>query len=197
MILDAPECQGPTLMSAISIPQCGRVPSATRAQRHYPEEGTMTVTLEDRVEVLEGKVENLETWAGPGQNEALSRNLTEFREMVSGKFAKFDKAQEKQSQTLDIHTGKLNGLEESVRSLAFDMLAAKHAMKQFKEEVSGKLERLDDDVTGLKANVTGLKANVTGLKANVTGLKSDMAAFKVEVTGTLAEILDRLPPKAA
>ena len=143
----------------------------------------MTVTLEDRVEVLEGKVENLETWAGPGQNEALSRNLTEFREMVSGKFAKFDKAQEKQSQTLDIHTGKLNGLEESVRSLTFDMLAAKHAMKQFKEEVSGKLERLDDDVTGLKASVTGLK--------------SDMAAFKVEVTGTLAEILDRLPPKAA
>src|SRR6266700_88543 len=190
MILDAPECQGPTLMSAISIPQCGRVPSATRAQRHYPEEGTMTVTLEDRVEVLEGKVENLETWAGPGQNEALSRNLTEFREVVSGKFAKFDKAQEKQSQTPDIHTGKLNGLEESVRSLTFDMLAAKHAMKQFKEEVSGKLERLDDDVTGLKANVTGLKASVTGLK-------SDMAAFKVEVTGTLAEILDRLPPKAA
>ena len=63
------------------------------------------------------------------------------------------------------------------------MRAAKHDMKRFKEEVSGKLERLDDDVAGLKADVTGLM--------------SDMAEFKVEVTGTLAEILHRLPTKAA
>jgi len=38
---------------------------------------------------------------------------------------------------------------------------------------------------------------VTSLKTDVAGLKTDFAQFKVEVKGALAEILDRLPPKAA
>ncbi len=172
----------------------------------------MTVTLEDRVEVLEGKVENLET-------------LREFRRELTGKLAEFDKAQQKQSPTLDIHTGNLGGLEEATRSLDLDIILTKNQVKEFKEEVSGKFERLDndvtwlkdragrhdkllqalsadvanlgDDITGLTVKVDRLQADVTGLKADVTGLKGELAEFKVEVRGTLAEILYRLPPKAA
>lgn len=165
----------------------------------------MTVTLEERVEVLEGKVENLQV-------------LADFRREVNGKLARFDKAQEKQSQALDIHTGKLNGLESSAKGLKFDMLMAGGGAREFKEEVSGKLERLDNDITWLKGStgrhdtllealskdvadlgdgVTGLTVKADRLQADVNSLKSEVAEFKVEVRGTLAEILDRLPPKAA
>jgi chromosome segregation ATPase len=228
-------------MSAISIPQYGRVPGTTRAQRHYPEEGTMTVTLEDRVEVLEGKVEqNLEV-------------LTEFRREVNGKLDEFGRVQGKQAQTLDIHTGQLNGINKTVDGFRLELFAARNDRKELKNEVSGKLERLDNDVTRLQGDVTWLKGtvgkqdglvialsadvadlgeNVTGLRTDVNGLRNDvdglrndvdglrndvdglsvkvdklqvdvaglkteLTEFKVEVRGTLAEILDRLPPKAA
>jgi chromosome segregation ATPase len=242
-------------MSAISIPQYGRVPGTTRAQRPYPEEGTMTVTLEDRVEVLEGKVEqNLEV-------------LTEFRREVNGKLDEFGRVQGKQAQTLDIHTGQLNGISKTVDGFRLELFAARNDRKELKNEVSGKLERLDNDVTRLQGDVTWLKGtvgkrdglvialsadvadlgeNVTGLRTDVNGLKNDvnglrndvdglrndvdglrndvnelrkdvdglsvkvdklqvdvaglkteLTEFKVEVRGTLAEILDRLPPKAA
>jgi hypothetical protein len=35
------------------------------------------------------------------------------------------------------------------------------------------------------------------VKTDVAGLRGDLAEFKVEVRGTLAEILERLPAKAA
>jgi chromosome segregation ATPase len=180
----------------------------------------MTVTLEDRVEVLEGKVErNLEV-------------LTEFRREVNGKLDEFGQVQERQSRTLDIHTGKFNSFNESIGRLTLDKYTRDRDIKEFKEEVSGKLERLGndvarldrhvigddgllvainrdvlglrDDVNGLtikvdklQSDVTELKTDVAGLKTDVAGLKRELTEFKVEVRGTLAEILDRLPPKAA
>jgi chromosome segregation ATPase len=190
-----------------------RVPGTTRTRHRYPEEGTMTVTLEDRVEVLEGKVEkNLEV-------------LTEFRREVNGKLDEFGQVQERQSRTLDIHTGKFNNFNESIGKLTLDKYMRDRDIKDFKEEVSGKLERLGndvarldrhvigddgllvavnrdvlalrDDVNGLTIKVDKLQADVTELKTDVAGLKTELTEFKVEVRGTLAEILDRLPPKAA
>jgi chromosome segregation ATPase len=173
----------------------------------------MTVTLEERVEVLEGKVEkNLEV-------------LTEFRREVNSKLDEFGRAQAKQAQTLDIHTGKFNHFNESIGRLTLDKYTRDRDIRDFKEEVSGKLERLGndvarldhhvigddgllvginrdvlalrDDVNGLIIKVDKLQADVTELKADVAGLKTELTEFKVEVRGTLAEILDRLPPKAA
>jgi chromosome segregation ATPase len=228
-------------MSALSIPQYGRVPGTKRARRHYPEEGTMTVTLEDRVEVLEGKVEkNLEV-------------LADFRREVNSKLDEFGRVQVKQAQTLDMHTGKLTGMNKTVDGFRLELFVARNDRKEFREEMSGRLERLDSDVTRLqgdvtwlkgtagelhrqvigddgllvavssdvyklrddvngltvkvdklqvdvtelKADVAGLKTDVAGLKTDVAGLKAELTEFKVEVRGTLAEILDRLPPKAA
>jgi chromosome segregation ATPase len=222
----------------------------------------MTVTLEDRVEVLEGKVEkNLEV-------------LADFRREVNSKLDEFGRVQVKQAQTLDMHTGKLTGMNKTVDGFRLELFVARNDRKEFREEMSGRLERLDSDVTRLQGdvtwlkgtagelhrqvigddgllvavssdvadlgeNVTGLrtdvnglrndvnelrkdvdglsikvdklqvdvtelKTDVAGLKTDVAGLKTDVAAlktelteFKVEVRGTLAEILDRLPPKAA
>jgi chromosome segregation ATPase len=208
----------------------------------------MTVTLEDRVEVLEGKVEkNLEV-------------LADFRREVNGKLDEFGRVQVKQAQTLDIHTGKFNGLEQAARGRQREIFLLAADVTAFKNEASGKLERLDNDVarlqgdvtwlkstagkqdglvialsadvadlgenvTGLRTDVNGLrndvnelrkdvdglsikvdklqvdvtelKVDVTELKVDVAGLKAELTEFKVEVRGTLAEILDRLPPKAA
>jgi chromosome segregation ATPase len=201
----------------------------------------MTVTLEDRVEVLDGKAEkNLEV-------------LTEFRWEVNGKLDEFGQVQAKQAQTLDIHTGKFNSLEQAARGRQREIFLLAADVTAFKNEASGKLERLDNDVTRLQGdvtwlkgtaskqdglvialsadvadlgeNVTGLRTDVNGLrndvnelrkdvdglsikvdklqvdvtelKTDVAGLKAELTEFKVEVRGTLAEILDRLPPKAA
>jgi chromosome segregation ATPase len=220
-----------------------------RTRRRYPEEGTMAVTLEERVEVLEGKVENLETNAGPGRVDAHSGNLADLRRQFAG----FGEVQAKHSQTLDMHTGKFSGLERSMIELRFDVGVLKTGLKEFKEEVAGKLERLDNDVSALRRDLTGqdgvliglsadvialrtdvtelrtdvtelrtdvtalrtdvtelrtdvtelrtdvtkLQDDVTGLRTDVTKLQDDFTEFKVEVRGTLKEILERLPAKAA
>jgi len=167
----------------------------------------MTVTLEERVEVLEGKVDNLETWAGPGQNDAFSRNLTEFRQETNAKLAglttKVDKLQ-----------GDVTGLQADVTGLRTDVTGLQADVTGLRTDVTG----LRTDVTGLQADVTGLRTDVTGLKTEVTELKVDFVGFTNHVRGelagidntlysmrsdvkavkgTLAEILDRLPPKAA
>jgi chromosome segregation ATPase len=213
----------------------------------------VTLTLEARVEVLEDKVENLETNAGPGRVDAHAGNLADLRRQFTG----FGEAQAKHTRTLDIHTGKLNGLERSAIEIRFDVGTLKTGLNRMNDEVTGKLERLDNDVSGLRGDVTwlkghaekhegliialsadaaalkdeiaelrtdvngrldrldgdvaGLRTEVTGLRTEVTGLRTEvtdlrtevtdlrgeLSEFKVEVRGTLKEILDRLPAKAA
>ena len=62
-----------------------------------------------------------------------------------------------------------------------------------REEVSGKFERLDNSVAVLKTDVAGLKDNVTVVEVKVDQLQADMA----DVKGSLKEILNRLPARAA
>jgi chromosome segregation ATPase len=137
----------------------------------------MAATLDDRVELLERKVEHLadervkpleeqvpplaaqvkrlDTWSGPGQNEMLADNLADLRK----KFDNFGKVQARHTKTLKMLTGDVAGLKS--------------------------------DVAILKTDVAELKTDVAELKTDVAGLKTDM----VEVKGTLGEILDRLPPR--
>ena len=182
-----------------------------------PTQEARVEVLEVKVQTLEEKVENLETNAGPGRADAQSGNLAELRRQ----FAEFGEVQAKQSQSLDIVTGKFNGLKEASSDYAFKLVVLDSGVRQLRDEVSGKFARLDNDVAGLKGDfawlrgqfndddgllvglsremielrddVTGIKVKVDNLQSDVGELKSDMA----EVKGSLKEILDRLPAKAA
>lgn len=142
----------------------------------------MSATLEDRVTTLEGKMKAMEANPQPGQNDAFSTALIALRQEFQG----FSATQRKHGQTLDVHTGKLNGLAGGLTTLEFDLGIVRHELREFREETSGRMERLDGEVAALKGDVGTLKGDVGTLKDDMT-----------EVKGTLAEILDRLPPKAA
>jgi hypothetical protein len=132
----------------------------------------------ERIRTLEMRVERLETWAGPGQNEVLSMNLRALRADVAT-------LRRVQNQ----HTVLLGTLTRDVAGL--------------KDDVAG----LKDDVAGLKVDVAGLKVDVAALKVDVAGLKDDIAAVKADVAGlkgdvtelkiAVQEILRRLPPVSA
>ena len=166
--------------------------------------------LEVKVQTLEEKVENLETNAGPGRADAQSGNLAE----LCRQFAEFGEAQAKQSRTQDIHTAKISAIERASDQTRLEVHRFNSEIKNIRDEFSGALERLDNDVAGLRReiiaddgllvslnkdmillrdDVTGIEVKVDTLQADVSELKTDMA----EVKGSLKEILDRLPAKAA
>jgi outer membrane murein-binding lipoprotein Lpp len=134
--------------------------------------------LEVKVQTLEEKVENLETNAGPGRADAQSGNLAELRRQ----FAEFAEVQAKQSQSLDIVTGKFNGLKEASTDYAFKLVVLDSGVRQLKDEVSGKFARLDNDVAGLKGDFAWLRGqfNDGGL---LVGLSQDMMKLRDDVTG--------------
>jgi chromosome segregation ATPase len=125
-----------------------------------------------RIGTLEDKVHQLETWAGPGQNEGLSRNIIAFRKETNR---------------------KLDGLTKDVAELKTNVAGLQTDVAELKTNVAG----LQTDVAELKTNVAGLQTDVAELKTDVAELKTNLADFTVEVRGALAEILDRLPPNVA
>ena len=151
----------------------------------------------------------METSAGPGSADAQPGDLAVLRRQ----FAEFGDVQAQQSRTLDIHTGKLNALERDSRQSKLEMHLVKSTLTAVREEFSGRFERLDQDVAWLRGqyndggllvglsqdmqqlrdDVTGIEVKVDTLQANVGMLQADMA----EVKGSLKEILNRLPAKAA
>src|ERR1035438_8371143 len=181
-------------------------------------------TAEDRVGMLEVRVRTLETWAGPGQTEALAEGQRKIR----ADLAKIQKTQDRHSRLLgrltsdvDILQGDVAGLKGDVAGLKGDVAGLKGDVaglradvevlkgdvaglradvEVLKGDVAGlkaDVEVLKGDVAGLKADVAGLKADVAGLKADFAGLKADVAELRsdmAEVKGTLQEILRRLPP---
>jgi len=171
-----------------------------------------TRTIEQRVTGLEelvkplvplpGRVKNLETNAGPGQNEALSANIVEFRTETNAHFAEVKKklkelgvVQDQQTRLvqrnaklIDDQLFMIGGLKDNMREFQVELA-------DFKTEVTDEITTLKTDVSGLKTDVSGLKGDMTEVKADVAGLKGELTEFKLEVRGTLAEILDRLPPR--
>jgi chromosome segregation ATPase len=97
---------------------------------------------EDRLGALEVRVGNLETWAGPGQAEALAEGQRALRADVA-----------KVRQTQDRHTRMLADLTADVSEL--------------KTRVSG----LETDVAGLKSDVATLKSDVATLKSDMAEVK--------------------------
>jgi chromosome segregation ATPase len=146
----------------------------------------------ERIRTLEMRVERLETWAGPGQNEVLSVNLRALRADVVV-------LRRVQNQ----HTVLLEELSEDVSRLKADVAVLKDDVTGLKSDVT----ELKDAVAELRADVTGLKTDVTGLKDDVAGLRRVQSQHTI-VLGTLAqdvtelkssvqEILRRLPPAPA
>ena len=151
----------------------------------------------------------METNTGPGSADAQPGDLAVLRRQ----FAEFGAVQAQQSRTLDIHTGKLNALERDSRQSKLEMHLVKSTLTAVREEFSGRFERLDQDVAWLRGqyndggllvglsqdmqqlrdDVTGIEVKVDTLQANVGTLQADMA----DVKGSLKEILNRLPAKAA
>ena len=144
----------------------------------------------------------METSAGPGSADAQPGDLAVLRRQ----FAEFGDVQAQQSRTLDIHTGKLNALERDSRQSKLEMHLVKSTLTAVREEFSGRFERLDQDVAwlrgqyndggllvGLRQDMQQLRDDVTGIEVKVDTLQADMA----DVKGSLKEILNRLPAKAA
>jgi chromosome segregation ATPase len=131
-------------------------------------------TIEERLGTLDMRVDNLETWAGPGQAEALAEGQRELR----ADLAKVRQTQDRHTRMLADLISDVAGLKTSVSVLEADNASLKTSFAT-----------LQADVVGLKADVATLQADVTTLKTDVAGLTADMA----EVKGTLAEILRRLP----
>jgi chromosome segregation ATPase len=163
----------------------------------------MNALLEDRVAILEGKVERLEANPQPGQNKAFSDSFQEVRADIKELRTDFKKfaavqtehtqsleevrrVQNEQGTTLAIHTGQLAKIDSDLNELNLEISSLRYRTQEFKDETTGRLTRLDLDVAGLKGDVTGLKGDVAVLKGDM-----------VEVKGVLAEILDRLPAKGA
>jgi chromosome segregation ATPase len=106
-------------------------------------------TIEARLGTLEVRVDNLETWAGPGQAQALAEGQRELRAELA-----------KVQQTQDRHTRMLADLISDVSGL--------------KTDVAG----LKTEVASLKTEVASLKTDVAQLKTDVAQLKTDVAEIK-------------------
>jgi phosphatidate phosphatase APP1 len=92
-------------------------------------------SIEERLRTVEVRVDNLETWAGPGQAGALAEGQRALRADVA-----------RIRQTQDRHTRMLAGLETDVATLKTDVATLK------------------TDVATLKTDVATLKTAVTEIK---------------------------------
>jgi len=167
-------------------------------------------TIEQRVTGLEelvkplvslpGRVQNLETNAGPGQNEALSANIAEFRSETNTHFAEVKKKLKELGVVQDQQTTLLNRHSRMLDDALLLICRTKDDLKEFRIEVTDFKTEVTEEIGTLKGDVSTLKGDVSTLKGDVSTLKGDVAELKTgmtEVKGALAEILDRLPAKGA
>jgi len=144
------------------------------------------------VQTLEEKVENLDTNGGPGRAEAQSGDLAELRRQ----FAEFGEIQAQQSRTLDIHTGKLNALDRASNTAKIEMHVVRSGTSAVREEFSGRFERLDHDVAGLKGDFAWLRGQfndgglLAGLSQDMTKLRDDVTVVEVKVDTLQADVAE-------
>lgn len=120
------------------------------------------------------RVERLETWAGPGQTEALSVNIRAIRADVVA----------------------LRGVQKKHGTQLDELTRDSARLKADVGELKGDVAVLTADVAVLKADAAVLKADVAVLKADVGELKGDVGVLKADVGAlrvAVAEILRRLP----
>jgi outer membrane murein-binding lipoprotein Lpp len=132
---------------------------------------------------LEDRVERLETWAGPGQIEALAEGQQAIRTDIA-----------KLQVTVNRHEKLLVRIARDVGTLKGDVGTLKGDVGTLKGDVGtlkGDVGTLKGDVGTLKADVDTLKGDVAVLKTDVAVLKTDVAVLKTDV-GTLKTDVDTL-----
>jgi hypothetical protein len=88
-------------------------------------------TVEERLGTLEVRVENLETWAGPGQVQALAEGHRELRADLA-----------RVQQTQDRHTRMIADLISDVSGLKTDVAGLKTDVADLKRGMTEVLRRL-------------------------------------------------------
>jgi hypothetical protein len=83
-------------------------------------------TVEDRLKDLEVRVDHLETWAGPGQAEALAEGQRQLR----AEFAKMRVTQDRHTRMLTEITADVSGLKTDVAGLKTDMADVKSTVQE-------------------------------------------------------------------
>jgi septal ring factor EnvC (AmiA/AmiB activator) len=109
--------------------------------------------VNEQIKALQVRVSKLETWAGPGQADALSTGVRALRTDV----ADIRRVQRQ-------HTGLLSALNRDVAGL-----------KRVQDQHTALLGGLDQDVASLKGDVAVLKADVAGLKQDMADVKMALA----------------------
>ena len=109
--------------------------------------------VDEQIKALQMRVSKLETWAGPGQADALSAGVRALRT---------DAAEIRRVQRQ--HTGLLGALNRDVAGLT-----------RVQEQHTAQLGKLDQDVAGIKADVAGLKQDVAVLKRDMAEVKMVLA----------------------
>ena len=94
--------------------------------------------LEEQVPPLAAQVKRLDTWAGPGQNEMLADNLADLRK----KFDNFGKVQARHTKTLKTLTADVATLKTDVAGLKTDVATLKTDMVEVKGALGEILNRL-------------------------------------------------------
>ncbi len=98
------------------------------------------MSIADRVRALEGKVERLETWAGPGQIEALVEGQRNLRADI----AKLQLTADRHGKMPARLTRDVPGLQADVAGLKTDVAALKQDMAEVKGTLSEILRRLPE-----------------------------------------------------
>src|ERR1700722_18748035 len=152
----------------------------------------MTDSLEQRVTGLEelvkplvprpGRVKDLETFAGPGQNEALSKNIAEFRGETNGHFADVKKKLKELGAVQDQQTGLLHRHARMLDDALLFICRTRDDLKEFRIEMTDFKTEVTAEITGLKGDVSTLKGDVSTLKGDVSTLKGDVSTLKGDVS---------------
>jgi septal ring factor EnvC (AmiA/AmiB activator) len=95
-------------------------------------------TFEARLETLEVRVDNLETWAGPGQAQALAEGQRELR----AELAKVQQTQDRHTRMLADLISDVSGLKTDSTSLKADVATLKADVAELKSGMAEILRRL-------------------------------------------------------
>lgn len=101
-----------------------------------------TATTEERLGTLEVRVDNLETWAGPGQAGVLAAGQLEMR----AELAKVRRTQDRHTRMLADLTADVSGLKADVSGLKEDVSSLKTAVSALVIRTS----KLESDMAEVK-----------------------------------------------
>ncbi len=89
-------------------------------------------------------------------------------------------------------------LGAAIGAVHTDVIRHRAETKDGFADLKGELGDVQTDLEAVRIDVAGVREDLGTVKGDVAGLRSDLDAVKgdvAEIKGTLAQILDRLPPR--